>query len=288
MMLPEFDEAEDWRRTAVERLYRQLDKEVYPDGMEYELTSSYNNWVISNLTSLAQRMEMNDLTNELPEDYLSKLEKMYHYALYVSMPDGLMPALNDSSWVNVNPICSRGYSLFPERKDFLWRYTNGQRGKMPETTSLEFPYCGHYVMRSGWDEDALYLLFDSGLLGFGHDHEDKLHVILSAYGKRLLLDPGNFSYDRSKWRRYITGTHGHNTILVDGLGQNRRRNREENKVWPKPWDKEIPPGNDTVWTTTEKHDFAKGIYAKGYGKDEILDVTHTRRILFVKPGYLVF
>ena len=49
---------------------------------------------------------------------------------------------------------------------------------MPTETSHAFPYSGHYVMRSGWDKDATYLLFDAGPFGAGHQHEDKLHFVL--------------------------------------------------------------------------------------------------------------
>lgn len=36
MLFPEFREAAGWRNTAIERLYKQLTDEVYPDGAEYE------------------------------------------------------------------------------------------------------------------------------------------------------------------------------------------------------------------------------------------------------------
>ena len=58
VLFPEFKEARDWRRTALERFYRQLDDEVYPDGMQYELAGGYNNWVV---TEFAHILELADL-----------------------------------------------------------------------------------------------------------------------------------------------------------------------------------------------------------------------------------
>ncbi|OGV67538.1 MAG: hypothetical protein A3K19_17685 [Lentisphaerae bacterium RIFOXYB12_FULL_65_16] len=287
MMFPEFRDAPEWRKVAVERLYRQLDDEVYPDGMEYELASGYSNWVVSNVSNLVDRADMNGLRAELPADYLAKIEKMYNYQLLAMMPNGALPGLNDSGPADVRGALARGYSLFPGREDFLFGSTLGARGTMPAEVSHAFPYCGHYVMRSGWDKDAVYLLFDSGPLGYGHEHEDKLHVVLWAYGRELLLDPGNYSYDRSKWRRYAIDTPGHNTILVDGLGQNRRAHRAKTLFWPRPWDKPVPPDNDTLWQSTEVADFARGTYRDGYGPKADASVEHTRRVLFVKPRYYI-
>lgn len=289
MLFPEFKEAKEWRRIALERLYKQLDEEVYPDGMEYELAAGYNNWVVSNFAKILDYAEMNNLKQEVPKDYKAKLEKMFNYLLYASMPDGAIPGLNDSGNTNVRSLLSKGYQLFPHREDFLYVATSGKQGKMPEHTSYAFPYTGHYVMRSGWDAEACYLLFDSGPFGYGHQHEDKLHFVLYAYGKQHILDPGNYSYDASKWRRYVISTAGHNTIMVDGQGQHRVAKRET-YFWKRPWNEPKPPQDDTRWYSTKSYDYAVGTYRDGYGPQNDTSVTHTRRILFVKvanPYFIV-
>ncbi len=286
MLFPEYREAASWRQTAVQRLYGQLDDEVYPDGMEYELATGYNNWVVSNLSGLLDRADMNGLRAELPKDYLAKLEKMYDYLLLVMMPNGKAPGLNDSGDSDVRRALEHGWKLYPDRTDFLFGATLGKQGTEPRNTSHAFPYAGHYVMRSDWGPEALYLLFDSGPFGYGHQHEDKLHFVLFAYGRRLVLDPGNYSYDHSKWRRYVIGTAGHNTIMVDGQGQNRRAH-PDTRFWPRPWTAPTPPANDTLWTSTAVADFARGTYRRGYGPKPQINVTHTRRILFIKPEYFL-
>lgn len=283
MLFPEFRRAKEWRRIAIERLYRQVDEEVYPDGMEYELAPGYNCWVLRNYLNLLERAELNGLEGEIPPDFKSKLEKMFNYLLYASTPQRQLPGLNDSHPVDVRGLLLAGYELFPHREDFLFVATDGREGRPPEETSHAFPYSGHYIMRSGWERDALYLLFDSGPFGAGHQHEDKLHFVLHAYGRRLVLDAGNYKYDRSKWRRYIVSTAAHNTVMVDGHGQNRWRKRET-YIWPKPWDKPIPPGNDTVWRSGPDLDYVKGTYRDGYGPKGEIKVVHERHVLFVKPA----
>jgi len=276
VLLPEFQEASTWRKNGMDRLYMQLHEQVYPDGLEYELALGYNNWVLRNFANVLELAKLNGRMDELPKDYLSLMEKMYDYQTYAMMPDGAVPGLNDSG--NASPVqyLREGYGYFPHRKDFLWVATRGEEGKMPGKTSISFPYSGHYVMRSGWDADALYLLFDAGPFGSGHQHEDKLHIILSAYGKQLLLDAGNYMYDRSRWRRYVLSTRGHNTIRVDGQDQSRRRLRDT-WILPMPFQP-----LDNVWVSEPDFDYAVGCYESGYGPDRAIKVEHTRAILFVK------
>ncbi len=279
VLLPEFQDAATWRKNGIDRLYMQLREQVYPDGLEYELAIGYNNWVLRNFAEVLELAKLNGRMDELPEDYLSLMESMYDYQAYASMPNGIVPGLNDANGASPVRYLRQGYKYFPHRKDFLWVATRGEEGEIPDRTSVSFPYSGHYVTRSGWDEDARYLLFDAGPFGSGHQHEDKLHVILHAYGRQLLLDAGNYMYDHSRWRRYVLSTRGHNTIRVDGQDQNHRRARE---TWISPMP--FQP-LDNVWVSEPDFDYAVGRYQAGYGKDRAIKVEHTRAILFVKPDY---
>ena len=286
MLFPEFKRAKDWRATAVARMYKQLDYEVYPDGMEYELATGYNNWVVRELTHLLELADMSGRRGELPANYLSKIEKCYNYQLYACMPNGVMPGFNDFWPSSVRKSLQKGYGLFPQRQDFPYVATSGTQGKEPAHKSYAFPWCGHYVMRSGWEPNATFLMFDAGPFGSGHQHEDKLHFVLFAYGRSLILDPGNFSYDRSRWRRYVLSSAGHNTVLVDGQGQARRGLRST-YFWPRPWEGDKPKDCDAKWVSTPEYDYADGVYADGYGRGRALKVEHRRRILWVKPSYFL-
>jgi len=77
--------------------------------------------------------------------------------------------------------------------------------------------------RTGLDKYATYLLFDAGPVGYSHQHEDKLGFVLWSHGRQLILDPGNFSNDRSRWHWYVLSSAGHNTILVDDAGAEGQR-----------------------------------------------------------------
>jgi len=115
--------------------------------------------------------------NNLPVDPLlaERLEGMYGYAAWTARPDFTHPSLNDSGGVSGSAAAwaARGGELFG-RDDLRWAATSGKDGSPPDFTSRAFEDAGVYVMRSGWDPDARYLILDAGPYSAAHQHEDKL------------------------------------------------------------------------------------------------------------------
>jgi hypothetical protein len=274
VLFPEFKDAALWRETAMQSLYAEMNLQVYPDGAQVELATGYHGVSLLNFLGTLKLSELNGIV--LPGDYAARLEKMYDYYLKLAMPDGLYPALNDSSWGDCRGPLREGVSRFPQRAD--WRYVGsiGKEGELPTLTSVAFPYAGWAVQRSGWGAQDAYLHFDYGPYGAGHQHEDKLSVLVHAYGRRLLTEGGVYAYDSSAWRRYVLSTRAHNTIMVDGLEQRRAGLRETYVT------KEALPNR---WLSTPQFDFAEGWYDEGYGANRDRTVTHRRAVLFVKPEY---
>ncbi len=271
-MLPELKEADEWRKTATERLFDQLEAQVYPDGAQKELTTGYHQVAILNMTApylLARRLNL-----PLPDGYLERLERLYAYNMWVQEPDHRTPALNDGSRAWVPGSLANGAKLFPHRKDFLYFATLGRKGTPPKELSHFFPWAGQAVMRTGWGEDANYLLIEVGPFGIGHQHEDKLGLVVYADGHEFLPDAGNYPYDSSEWRKYVLSTRSHNTIRVDGCDQNRRRLRDTYEA--------KQPLRD-CWTSTPEVDFVTGSYTSGYGPEGEIHVEHTRTVCFLKP-----
>ena len=278
-LLPEFIEATTWRKHAINRLHKQLCEEIYPDGLQYEFALSYSNWVLQMFASVVDLSKLNNRMSEIPENFLNLMENMYNYQTYAMMPNWKVPGLGDSGDCSPVGLLKKGKAFFPNRQDFIWIASKGQEGKMPEKESTAFPYSGHYVIRSGWDKDARYLHFAAGPFSEGsHGHEDKLHFIVYAYGKKLLLDAGNYIYGSSIWRFYVLSTRGHNTIRVDGRDQSRS---DRASVLPS-----IFQPLDNLWVSEKNFDYVVGRYESGYKKAAI-DVKHKRAILFVKPDYWI-
>ncbi len=277
VLFPEFSEAEQWRDAAMRSLYEELDKQVYPDGAQIELSSGYHQVSLRNFVMGYSIGVLNGMP--IPKDFVEKLERMYHYDLYLAMPNLLMPALNDGGQTDIRPYMRGGFKFFLERRDFEWAATDRQEGKKPEIMSCAFPYAGHFVMRSGWDLQDRYLFFDGGPFGYGHQHEDKLSIMVYSHGRVHVVDPGNYPYDSSQWRKYVLSTRAHNTVMVDRLEQNQRGKPREQYVVSEP----LPH----TWISENSYDYASAGYDLGYGPERDRSVRHTRSILFVKPDFWI-
>lgn len=297
LLNPEFRRAAVWCEEGIRRLYGQLEREVYPDGLQHELALGYNLSVLRNFSKVLELARLNGRLDALPGDYLDRLERMFNYLLYAAMPDGRTPGRNDSHVMDdITEIMTDASTLFPSRADFLWAASARQQGKAPAADSTSFPYSGHYVMRTGWEPSHdLYLMFDTGPWGAGHQHEDKLGFTLYAYGRQLLTEAGTHQYNHSEERRYVLSTRGHNTVRVDGRDQ-RHKHVRESWVLPFPFQP-----LDNPWQGGGEFDFVEGRYELGYGNTtgfrggsygygepmDIVPVRHTRSILFVKPQYWI-
>ena len=269
-------EANDWCRFALSRLLSELDTQVYPDGAQIELTPGYHN------VALRSFLGPVDIAGaygySLPVEYLARLERMFEYNMWVMRPDRDVPRWNDSWHVDVVGTLRKGLALFPKRKDFEWIVTDGHAGTPPEHISHFFPYAGQVVMRSGWGRDALFLGFEAGPFGYGHQHEDKLGIVVFAYGKELLVEGGSYAYDASKWRRYVLSSYAHNVVLVDGAGQMRRGLSRQEYVTKEPL--------DVAFFSDDRYDYARGLHEQSFGEKEKRPARHIREVAFLKEARL--
>jgi len=275
-LFPEFADAGRWLILAEKRPTEELAKQVYPDGVQWELAPGYGAGVLRSFRRVHQLGVLNG--RPMPPEYVATLERMYDYFAYSSV-HGQMAAFSDSSHGSVRGLLSEGFEDFPERTDFQWLVTGGREGDEPDETSRAFPYAGHYVMRSGWDSDQRFMIVDAGPFGTNHQHEDALGFELSAYGERLITDPGTYRYNYdSPWRKFMVSSLAHNTLAVDHLGQCRRRRRET-------WIAKEPMTN--VWKPGDRLTYLRGDYASGYGDGGQVAATHTRSVFFVDGRYWV-
>jgi hypothetical protein len=273
LLFPEFRESTEWRQFAVETLFAELDRQVYPDGAQIELTPGYHDVALRNFLRPLQLASRNG--QKLPDGYLQRLERMFAFLLWISTPDGDVPRFNDAWSVDVPERLAEGARLFPERRDFLWLATRGREGTMPDHRSHLFPFAGIAVMRSDWTREANYLALDAGPFGFGHQHEDKLSFVLYLRGVPFIVDAGSYAYDASKWRRYVLSARGHNVVHVDGKEQKRRGKPREAYVVDRP----VP----LVWKSADRFDYLEAAYG---GPDELFEdslrARHTRRVLYLR------
>lgn len=272
LIFPFFRESREWLEYAHMRLAREFEIQVYPDGMQNELSLGYHHVVTDNYEGV---LEMYPRVGQTAPDYLTKgLRLLYEHYVRTAAPDLFCPSMNDGgrgrAWIYMENACR----LFPEREDFHYIRTRRAEGKEPAYLSVFHEYGGAAIMRESWQEDAVWGYMDCSPFGTAHQHEDKLNLQIVAYGHELLTEAGQFDYDSSEMRKYTLSTRGHNTARIDGFDQNRRARYE--------WKAEdIYKKADAVWESNERRDVAEAVYDEGYGPD-YLPVTHKRRVIFLK------
>lgn len=275
MLFPEFKDASHWAEYASGRLFEEENVQFYPDGSQVELAPGYHGVSVSNILKIYPVAKLNGY--KLPEGFIAGMEKTYQIYENLMMPDGSFPALNDSGWGSSRSSLVKACEYFPERKDFRYLVTEGREGVEPSFTSCWMPWAGWYNMRSGWDADALYANMEVGPYGGGHQHEDKLSLVASAYGRMLLTEGGIYAYDSSEWRKYVLSARAHNLTRVDGLDQHRGGTDKWNTI-----DKPLP----NRWISNETFDFGEGWYTEGFGPDRDATVSQYRALIFAKKrGY---
>lgn len=270
---PEFKEAEEWLTYAREVMTESLLEQIYPDGVQTELTAHYHRVALVNFDLFRQIFQEAEVA--LPTVYTEKIEQMWNYLAYSLRPNGTNPLNNDSDLRNYQETISQAAKDF-KRPDWDYIATNGQSGGIPESPSTLFPYAGQAVFRSGWDQDAQWAFFDIGPWGSGHQHNDKLHLSIAAYGRDLLVDGGRFAYRGAfadKFRPYARGSASHNVMLIDGQGQG---------PGPKVTEEALESSH---FKTTKTFDAAWGSFNQFHGVAG--KATHTRSITYVRDQFWV-
>ena len=270
VLFPFFRQAAEWEQRAVRLSIERIGAQIYPEGFQYELTTNYHQVVIDNVLSLVRLFRQ--AGRQAPRELEEMLRRMYSLYPKLATPALTLPDLNDGCRYRMEDVMPDAAALFPDQGDFRYLATGRREGTAP-ALCVGMPFCGMGVFRSGWGEKDLWAFFDGGPLGYGHQHEDKLNLLMWAYGFEMLTEAGTNAYDNSPRHQYVLSTRSHNGVLVDGRGQYRRPHFR-----PRPVD-EPAPG----FTFREEEGFAaaSGIYDKLWEGD-YAGVTHTRRVIFMK------
>ena len=277
ILYPFFKESAEWYSYALNKLIEELKIQVYPDGFQYELSTNYQDVVIGNYVAAVSILKAYD--KKVPEEIISAVREMLMLNIKLMRPDRRLPDINDGTTESVKNIVGRYMrplrEYFNDDLVFQWLLSDGDSGCEPEECSLVLPYSGIAVLRTGWNIDDTWMLFDGGPFGRGHQHEDKLNLLMFADGKYILAEGNNYAYDTSEMRRYVLSSRAHNTVMADGKEQNRRKNYS----WT---DNEIGQLSDILANLSEYADAVRSVYREGYGEDAVTDVTHERSVYLLK------
>ncbi len=292
--VPFFRRASHWIKQGMTRLEREMQRQVFPDGAQFELSPNYHTMCAELFFNARQRAQFRG--HRFSRRYLDRLTAMYDYLVGITRPEGSYPVPNDAGGAlprGNSRLLAAGRAM--RRADWIWAGSGGDEGKRPaHVGSVHYADAGHAVMRSGWQADDLWAFMDLGQFGASHQHEDKLHVELYAHGTPLLVDPGISSYQADPVVSHFRTSTAHNTIDIDGRSQWRRGSGRFRKF-------QSSNRGQATWAAGQGLDFAQASYDEPYadlashvgstasgndaGAVPLTGITHTRALVFVRPDY---
>lgn len=261
LMCPQFREAGKWREVGLRELWRELRKQVYADGVDFEGSITYHRLVTELFLSAILLGRLHGVA--VPADVMARLEKMLEFVMHYTRPDGTAPLFGDCDngrlhrlkvwgtpereWTDHRYLLAIGAVLF-QRDDFgraagdqweeaLWlmgeeairfKESLDQRRLPPiELGSRLFPDGGLCFMRGG----GAYVAVDAGTNGQGgvggHAHNDTLSFEFAFAGRAWVTDPGTYLYTsdfdaRNRFRSSLS----HDVLVIDDQEINRFDRRE--------------------------------------------------------------
>lgn len=245
VMLPELADANGWRDFGLRELLREMDKQVLPDGADFESSTGYHRFVTELFLYSFLLCRINEI--DIEQKYWDKLHSMLLYIRGYMRPDGFAPLIGDTDGGQFLPIRKRraddhgylpalGSVVFNDPRlkiarmetpeELLWFLGADGVAAFHEMTVAEvgsqaFPHAGTYIMR----HDDLYLCFNTsgaGINGRGsHGHNDALSIEVAAGSRAFIVDPGTYIYSGDlRMRHEFRSTAYHSTVKIDGVEQN--------------------------------------------------------------------
>ncbi len=222
-------------------LRRREEKE--PDGFWYEGTTFYHLYAMFPLISLFEMAKAKDIDGEELENMKRSLRVMFWALIRIAGPDFELPSLGDLGSSTINDL-RRWHHLYEYGagmldsglSGYLSAFLQSQQDRgmsalafgpddLSPPASPEFrgvmKDSGLAVLGSDSNDGDFRVLFKPGPHGGGHDHLDKLQVILNTFGSGIAPDIGTSGYSLRKFKKYCVSTLAHNTLMVDDANQDR-------------------------------------------------------------------
>ena len=253
ILIPEFKEAKAWREFGLQELEREIFKQTYLDGGNFEASTYYHRLVSELFTSATLLAQQNG--HIFSAEYMKRLEKMLDVVYYITKPDGTAPIIGDQDngrlhrlkiwtdpdreWKDFRSLLAVGSILFDKTEwgkiaidhweEATWLF--GEKAlhafqkarELPSAlpSSMELKHTGIYIMRV----EDIFVAVDAGSIGQngkgGHAHNDSLSFELFSSGRTWIQDPGTYVYTADyEARNRFRSTEYHNTVSFPGSEQN--------------------------------------------------------------------
>jgi hypothetical protein len=258
-LMPEIKRATDWLDFGKNELIKEMEKQVYDDGSDFEGSTCYQRLVTELFFYGALLVVVNDdkftgsnyretCISVLGESYTMKLYAMIDVILHLLKPNGKMPQIGDNDSgrlytfgsdevLDMRYLLTFGAIFFNEHRFKIKEFgfcedamlIFGEDGycvwkelaenSVADIKSKSYPDTGWYVMRNNKD----YCIVSCGPNGGDgwHSHNDKLSFELVIDGHDVIVDPGTYVYTSNpEERNKFRSTEYHNTVKFNGYEQN--------------------------------------------------------------------
>lgn len=293
---------EEYRR----RIHDEMMKQVYADGADYEASTGYQVLVTQLFATALLLMRAERATGVAPA-FIERLRMMFRFLNTIASRHGELPQVGDCDDGRVEllvddleqvllfPVAERNSLQISHLLGLGQRLFGEGRGKaddadwygLEETRPIPYPKpaldppklrpvkllpkAGIAVLEQQ-SAELLFFAIPNGIFGKGsHTHNDKLSFVFRIGGKEVFCDSGTGCYTRDvAMRNRFRSTAAHNTLLVDGL--------EQNRVLPGPAGVFIL-GNEAAVTPILYGRDSQGCFVRASHTGYLsLGVTHTRTI----------
>ncbi|WP_220765137.1 heparinase II/III family protein [Flavobacterium sp. UMI-01] len=302
ILFRDFKDADAWYQRSMGLLEQHLSKEINKDGFQFERTVHYH---ISDIDTYYYVYQLAKNSNiQVDTFWESKLKSLFTTLTKIAYPDKSAPVFSDDTnapWAEKNTISGAltlGYLLFGEpemgyfandfvESDMYWYLNDTQlqmlkaiQAKKPEFKSVVFPDTGYYIMRQGWEPDAMVMAISNGLDPDkpDHQHGDMLGIQAMANGQ-VILPNYQVRYSLKDYE-FFKNSMVKNVALVDGELQGKEYAGNQGgsgfgKFAVLPHPKTISWNvNDAIEVYIGSHD--------GFEKS---GVTYARKVIYLKDDF---
>ena len=267
---PELKNAAKWRESGIDILNREIKKQVYADGGQYELDPHYHLASINIFCKALRMADVNGMRNEFPAEYVETIQKMIEFYTNICFPDYTNPCFSDAKlgdYAAELQNYKEWLLLFPNCEWIKYHATEGRKGSPLPYLSHGALKSGFMTFRTGWKQDATVMVLKAGPKGEWHCQPDNGTFELWFNGKNLFPDSGAFVYaggeEVMKLRNWFRQTRVHNTLTLDS--KTLETTESVTRLWK-------PEGDVQVLVTENPH---------------YKDLTHRRAVFFVDGEYFV-
>lgn len=316
-LFSEFDVGKKWKKFAINELKKEMAKQVYDDGVDFEASTCYHRLVlelffyctlfaIKNSPEFKEDNFMEVGENIFGKEYIEKLYKMFEFVLHILKPNGKMPQIGDNDngrffifgnreILDMRYLLNFGAIFFKEPKfkveefgfceETLWVFGKGGYKVWQELEGISlrnidskaFSDAGWYIMRSSKD----YMIVSCGQNGQngigGHSHNDKLSFELCVRGGDVIVDTGTYVYTPIPEWRNKFRSTPFHNTIVVDGEEQNRFNHKS--MFCLREDAFVKVNN---WRATKEYDF---LDAEHYGYRRLESpVIHRRQIYFCKKN----